>query len=275
MISPKPCHEHVAAVNRQAACRYGQMLLNVNDTYIGRSLDLYGEFSEGEMELFRQIVQPGHTVLDIGANIGTHTLFFARQVGANGKVLAFEPQRVVFQTLCANMALNNILNAWCFPHAVGAEPGEIVVPILDFARPGNFGGLGLGQHHAGERVPVVTVDSLNLPKCNVIKIDVEGMEHAVLSGARRTLARFRPFLYVENDRRDRASELVGLLDELDYAMYWHRPPLFNPKNYRNNPQNVFGSTVSVNMFCAHRSVPIQVVGARMVEVPRRSAVGVT
>ena len=74
--------------NRLKVCRYGQMLFNVNDRYIGRSLDLYGEYSEGEVALFRQIVWPGDVVVDVGAHVGAHTLFFARQVGPAGRVLA-------------------------------------------------------------------------------------------------------------------------------------------------------------------------------------------
>src|SRR5258707_14359705 len=110
--------------NHLKACRYGHMLYNIHDVYVGRSLDLYGEFSEGEVGLFRQLVKPGDLVLDVGANIGTHTLFFSQRIGATGRVLAFEPQRIVFQTLCANLAINSATNVWCYPHAVGGEPGE-------------------------------------------------------------------------------------------------------------------------------------------------------
>jgi FkbM family methyltransferase len=257
-----------APFNRQKACRYGLMLYNVHDLYVGRSLDLYGEFSEGEIEVFRQLVREGDVVLDIGANLGAHTLFFARQVGAAGRVLAFEPQRVLFQMLCANVALNSLLNVWCYPHAVGAAPGAIAVPAIDYCRPNNFGGLSLEGDAGGERVPVVTLDGLDLPRCNLIKIDVEGMERAVLCGARDTLARFRPLLYVENDRADRSAELICLLDELDYTLYWHQPPLYNPNNYFGNPENVFGNTISGNMLCIHRSAPICAQGFQAVEVPR-------
>ena len=88
------------------------MLYNEHDIYIGRSLDLYGEFSEGECDVFRQLIQPGWTVLELGANIGSHTVFLAKRVGPSGRVIAFEPQRIVFQTLCANIALNNLLNVF-------------------------------------------------------------------------------------------------------------------------------------------------------------------
>jgi hypothetical protein len=141
-----------AEFNRVKTCRYGQMVFNANEFYIGRSLDLYGEFSEGEVELFRQVLQAGDVVIDVGANGGAHTLFFARHVGLRGGVLAFEPQRLPFQTLCANMALNHVTNVWCFPPAVGAAHGAIAAPALDPLARNNFGGLGLAGHAAGERV---------------------------------------------------------------------------------------------------------------------------
>src|SRR5258708_30968101 len=243
------------------------MLYNIHDVYVGRSLDLYGEFSEGEVGLFRQLVKPGDLVLDVGANIGTHTLFFSQRVGATGRVLAFEPQRIVFQTLCANLAINSATNVWCYPHAVGGEPGEVFVPALDYRRENNFGGLSLGAHSEGEPVPVVSLDGLGLGRCDLIKIDVEGMERAVLAGAVHTVRRFRPLLYVENDRAERPADLIRFIDELGYSMYWHCPTLYNRHNYFGNPVNVFGNLVSANMLCVHRNAPSQLEGFRAVQVP--------
>jgi FkbM family methyltransferase len=254
--------------NRRKACRYGEMLYNIHDMYIGRSLDLYGEYSEGEMELFRQILRPGHVVVDVGANIGTHTVFFSRQVGPTGHVLAFEPQRIVFQTLCANLALNSLTNVDCRQQAVGSVAGEVLVPEIDYRREENFGGLALGDHRQGERVPLVTLDALNLGRCHLMKIDAEGMEQAVLEGATDTLSRSRPVLYVENDRRQKSAGLIRFLDARGYVMYWHAPSLFNPRNFFGNPQNVFGSIVSRNMLCLHRSTPHTFEGIEAVQVPR-------
>src|SRR5438034_10860239 len=92
--------------NRLKDCRHGRMLYNINDAYIGRSLDLYGEFSEGEAELFRQIVRPGDVVVDLGANIGVHTIVFAQAAGPRGGVMSMEPQRLDVQMLCTAVALN-------------------------------------------------------------------------------------------------------------------------------------------------------------------------
>ena len=235
--------------NRLKECRHGTMVYNVNDIYIGRSLDLYGEFSEGEVELFRQILHPGMVAVEVGANIGAHTVFLAQAVSPGGHVWAFEPQRIVFQTLCANLAVNSIPNVAARNLAVGNAPGVIVVPVLDCGKENNFGGLELGQHEAGETVAVITLDSLNLAQCDFLKIDVEGMEKPVIEGAAATIARCRPLMYVENDRPEKSADLIRAIDALGYAMYWHRPYLFQPNNFAGNNDNIFGSIVSFNMFC--------------------------
>lgn len=253
-------------MNELKACRYGQMLFNRYDMYIGRSLQLYGEFSEGECEVFRQIVRQGNTVVEVGANIGSHTVPLAQWVGPRGRVIAFEPQRIVFQNLCANVALNNLLNVHCLQQAAGAKLGSIVVPHIDYQSENNFGGLGLGSFTRGERVPLVTIDSLELDACDLIKIDAEGMEREAILGAQKTIEKFKPTLYVENDRTDRSDDLIRTLDGFGYAMYWHLPPFFNPKNFSGKSENVFSNLVSKNMICFHQSRPHQIDAPR-VEVP--------
>ncbi len=243
------------------------MLYNQNDTYIGRSLDLYGEFSEGEVNLFRQIVQPGYFVVEVGANIGAHTVFLAQHVGVKGTVLAFEPQRIIFQTLCANIALNNIPNAVCYHQAAGAEHGSILVPTLDYTHENNFGGLGLGNFEQGESVPVIPLDAFNLKKCNFIKIDVEGMEENVLRGAVGIIARFKPILYVENDREEKSDSLIRFIGSLGYSMYWHKPRYFNPHNFLGHTENVFGNLISMNMVCLPPGISLEMRGFKPVEVP--------
>jgi len=239
--------------NKIKSCRHGIVCYNQNDMYIGKSFDLYGEFSEEESALFRRIVTDKDVVLDIGANIGAHTLFLAKAVGPNGQVHAFEPQRIVFQTLCANMALNHIANAFCYDIALGKRPGTVFVPQLRPWDHSNFGGLSLGNHQLGDVVEVKTIDSLNLSACSFIKIDTEGMELDVLMGAANTIKTLQPILYVENDRKDKSAALIQYIDSLGYDMYWHKPPLYNPQNFFNNPKNVFGDIVSLNMICLPRS----------------------
>ena len=253
--------------NRLRVCKYGLMLYNINDQYVGHSFELYGEFSEGEADLFKQVIRPGDTVLDVGANIGAHTLLFARLAGEHGSVWAFEPQRVPFQTLCANMALNNISNARCFNLAVGECSDTIHVPHIDPHRHGNFGGVGLGKFEHGDLIRVVRLDDMEIPHCRFVKIDVEGMELGVLRGATALLERLKPALYVENDRKEHRDELIRYIDSLGYTMYWHRPPLYNRKNILGNKENVFEGLVSVNMLCLHKESKQVISGLNQVEIP--------
>lgn len=248
-------------------CRHGPLLFLRGDQYVGRSLELYGEFSELESTLFDQIVRPGFHVVEVGANIGAHTVQLARRVGPQGRIVAFEPQRVIHQILCANIALNAQFNVYTHHAGVGAAAGTLQVPAVNYAGAGNFGGISLNQTGAGESVPIVRLDDMEFPMLHFLKIDVEGMEHDVLDGARQTLEQHRPVLYVENDRKEKSPALIKLLLALGYTLYWHTPPLFNPQNFASNTVNVFGNIVSVNLLCIPQGSTTVINGFRPVTGP--------
>ena len=241
-------------------CRHGIMLYSARDRYVGGSLDRYGEFSELEAQLFTGLVRPGMLVVEVGSNIGAHTVHLAKLVGENGGVVAFEAQRVIFQMLCANLALNGIENTDAKCMAVGAAPGEIMVPRLDYRGDNNFGGIALGGDD-GDAVEMIAIDNLLLPACHLMKIDVEGMEKQVLEGARQTIGRFRPYLYVEDDRIDKHAELITTLFDLEYRLWWHLPWLYNPGNFAGDPENLFPGIASFNLICLPReSAPEEIEG---------------
>ena len=250
--------------NELQFCRGGPMVYNRFDQFVGGSLSKYGEFSVGEQQMFRELVRLGHVVIEAGANIGAHTVDLARLVGAAGAVHAFEPQRIVFQTLCANLALNQLTNVFAYQAALGAECASILVPPMDPSVPSNFGGVSLQGVAAGESVPLVAVDSLDLPACHFIKIDVEGMEVEVLRGATGTIDIHRPVLYVENDREERSEELLTLLFGLDYAVYWHLPLLFNPDNFAGVREDIFPLVRSANVLCVPSETKRAVVDLRRI-----------
>jgi FkbM family methyltransferase len=246
--------------NRLARTRHGPLIYNRHDTYIGKSLAELGEFSEGEIDFFQHSVRPGATVVEAGANIGAHTVKLARLAGEAGLVHAIEPQRIVFQTLAANVALNSLTNVHCHQAAVGDKPGWAVVPTMDYGQPNNFGGLAIGSGSEGKRVPVITIDSLQLSRCDLIKIDVEGMELAAIHGAAETIRQYRPILYVENDREEKSPPLIEALFALGYKLYWHLPRYYTPGNYYGNKHNSFGNLASVNMICVHSSIATNIQG---------------
>ncbi len=234
---------------RLKKCRRGNFLYNQQDRYIGRSLEAYGEYVDDEIRLLLAMIEPGDFVVEAGANMGADTVPLARRVGAKGHVLAIEPQRIVHQLLCANVALNGLVNVttpWC---AVGAAAGEAVVPPIDYGKLHNFGGVELKTEGVGERVPVVPIDQFELTGCALLKVDVEGMELDVLRGAEATIKRFKPILYIENNAGSKSPPLIRHVLDLGYYLFWHTPPLFNPQNFAGNAQDIFGDVRSCNMLC--------------------------
>jgi FkbM family methyltransferase len=242
---------------RVRRCRHGLFAYNKNDVFIGRALDLYGEWCEAELALLGQLLRPGHVAVDAGAHLGTHAVFFARSVAPGGAVIAIEPQRVTFQLLCANVALNALTNVRTLHMAASDERGIITVPVLDPAVEFNFGAFPIEGYAAGDSVPAMPLDDLELARCDLIKVDVEGMEEKVLRGARNALRRFRPVLFVENNSEERSATLISLLRGLDYAPYWHIAPYFNPRNFFGTSENCFADfQPEANLLCLPSGAPI-------------------
>jgi FkbM family methyltransferase len=264
MLPPAPRlieRGHVAV--RQ--CRHGLFAYNVNDMYIGRSLDVYGEWSEAELSLLFQVLKPGDVVVDAGANVGTHTVAFAKRVTASGAVIAFEPQRLTFQLLCANVALNALVNVTCVNAAVGDARGQVRIPALDPGVANNFGALRSDGHEHGDLIDTARIDDLKLARCNLIKIDVEGMEARVLAGARQTIAAHRPVLFVENNSEERSHAVLQLLDDLGYGCWWHIAVAYNPENYFGNGHELFGGYREANVLCFPKEAQVNAGGLWPVE----------
>jgi len=220
-------------------CRHGVMLYNRRDNYVGASLDLYGEFAELEAQLFAGLIKPGMLVIEVGANIGMHTVHLGRLVGPNGGVVAFEPQRHIFQMLCANLALNGIVNADPQRLAIGVAPGEAMVARPDYLEGGD----------PEEAVDMIALDNLSLPACHLLKIGTAGMTKTILDGARNTIARHRPFIYLRNEKPDDHAMVIATMLDLEYRMWWHLPPLFNPGNLAGQSENMFPDSISFNLIC--------------------------
>lgn len=242
-------------------CKYGTMMFNVNDQFIGRSIDAYGEWCDNEMGLLGQVLAPGAVVVDVGANIGTHTLFFSEKVADEGFVVALEPQRLSFQMLCGNIALNGRTNVKAIQAAASNKPGTTLVPVLRPTEKANYGALKAEGHDHGEKVDLITIDSLGLSRCDVIKVDVEGMEKKVLEGAEKTINLFRPVLFVENNHQNQSKELIEKLEDFGYKCYWNIAGYYNPENYRDNEENLFEElSPEVNMVCFPKEIKIEVDG---------------
>lgn len=241
--------------------KHGVFMFNRNDLFIGRSLDIYGEWCEPELTLLETILRVGDTVIDVGANIGTHAIPFSHFVGRIGKVIAFEPQRHVFQLLCGNAALNAAENIHCFQKAVGDRLDSIYTPVIRQNAMFNYGGVTLENINEGEKTDLITIDSLNLDACRLIKIDVEGMETKVIEGARKTIDTLNPFLFVECNTTDNASPIIASVINLGYKAWWHISGYYNPMNFYANQNNIFPQyQPEANLLCIHEKTGVEISG---------------
>ena len=121
--------------------RDGWMVYNKNDSYVGKSIKEYGEWSLGEIDLLKQILTPNDLIIEVGSNIGSLTLPLSKIVN-QGRIYAFEPQNVVFQNLCANISINSITNCFCFQCALTDKIDEKLYNLnYDFTKENNYGAM--------------------------------------------------------------------------------------------------------------------------------------
>ncbi len=249
--------------------RHGLFLANRNDLYVGRALLTYGEYGEHEVRLLQRLMRPGQCLVEAGANVGSVTVPLARHLGPTGRVVALEPQPEIFRNLCTNLFLNELRNTQALPFGCGERAETMWVPPIDMSREGNFGGVSLQRGASrGTPVEVRPLDDLTLERpVDLLKIDVEGMEEAVLRGSERILERDRPVLYLENDRLEKSASLIEWLLQHEYRLWWHLPPLFHEHNHAGVTENLYPNLVSINMLGIHRSRPSDIRGLRAVGGP--------
>jgi hypothetical protein len=117
-----------------------------------------------------------------------------------------------------------------------------------------------------ERVQVMTLDRFELPQCRLLKVSLDQETLGLFQGATATIQRYQPVLYLESWQWETSKPLVSYLSSLGYDLYWHRPPLYNPKNFFHNPENIFGTATAFNILGFHRDQRIAVQGMERVAV---------
>lgn len=210
----------------------------------GVRMKLYGDSRLCEMlyfdgfepetrRFFEAYLRPGDTFLDIGANIGLYTLAAARRVGRHGRVHAFEPCSQTFERLTDNVQLNDLRNVTCHQVALSFENARASLTLANggFDAWNSLGKPYMGETTGCEMVTTVTLDSfarehgLTSRNC-ALKIDVEGWENQVLTGAEQFLAQDdAPLLCVEFTEEaavlagSSCAELYRTLERLGYRLF--------------------------------------------------------
>ena len=148
----------------------------------------FGNHERETWQRFAAEIREGDVVADVGANIGAYALAAARRVGESGRVVAFEPDPRAARRLGLHARLNGLQSRIQIVAAcAGAEPGETRFAFHGRSYWSSAVSLGEREGTTYGTVPVVALDDV-LPRADILKIDVEGMEGRVLAGARRLLA---------------------------------------------------------------------------------------
>jgi len=183
---------------------------------------------EPEEAEVRKVVSGGDTVLDIGANFGVFTKLFSELVGPQGMVIAFEPIPKTFRTLAAGIKRYRRSNVRAINKALSDTVGTVQMFIPQYAdNPGDdlYQASIVSNSESQKTLTVdsVTIDSLQLPRVDFVKIDVEGHELEVLQGGRLTLERYHPTLMVE-------VTSPGTADFLCKEMGYQQPVIISSSN---------------------------------------------
>ena len=230
-----------------APTNHGTMIVNrfdyretANGTYgVGFQLLNKQSFDQGEVDAVLRLLEArrksfgdGVFAIDCGANIGVHTVEWARHMHGWGEVLSIEAQERIYYALAGNISINNCFNAKAILAAVADSAAEIDIPKPDYFQASSFASMELikneGNEYIGQelsysedktsKIKTMTIDSLELKRVDLIKLDVEGMEESALLGAMNTIETHKPILVVEHIKSDK-TKLINFFKERKYKVF--------------------------------------------------------
>jgi FkbM family methyltransferase len=225
------------------------------EEHIQQQLFWYGKYENPIGTVLKKLLQPDNTFLDIGANIGYFSLLAARSAPA-GKIIPFEPVSYLFYALEKNIALNSIANIHPVKAAVGEKDEDRIIYLSaadntgmsSFHKPENYSG-------NTEMVKVISLDSWftssGLSKADIIKIDVEGNELAVLKGMKDVTKRFRPHILLELNPETLFYFSLTPADVLTYITELSYTPFFITESGKLKPMHSRKIKETINLLLIH------------------------
>ena len=208
---------------------------------------LLGVFERATWKSLRKLIKPGDTVLDIGANIGAHTLHLAKAVGPTGRVFAFEATNYAFEKLTKNLSLNPELQDRVVAAQVllvddiGREKQSQIYSSWPLAATGEVHPKHRGKLQSTSGAYMDTLDNViarySINHVDLIKIDVDGHEYPVLKGGQTLLKAHSPTLvmeispYVHSEENNSFADLIDLLKECRYSLRDEKRPLMLDSSY--------------------------------------------
>jgi FkbM family methyltransferase len=214
---------------------YGPLLVHRNDTHIGKTILETGYWEKDEIKFLASLIEQLYQnfekfiIIDVGANIGTYTVALSRIFGDKASIYSFEAQRIIFQILAGNCAINSLKNVYTFNNVVSDEHLQLVkFNTHNYTNPINFGGLEIEKALNSDNVPEnnvvpesaysIQLDKLDLDLVALMKIDIEGMELRAILGAENVISKYRPVIFYEYFKTDNAK-ILKILSKYNYTIY--------------------------------------------------------
>jgi len=165
-------------------------------------------------------LKQGDTVLDVGSNFGQTAVLLSKAVGPSGTVLAFEAEPWVYEVLKRNIKQNLCTNTQVYFGAVWDELGQtLLYPKDDLVTYESHGSYGINPiADTGQSIPSITIDSLELDRVDLIKIDVQGADLRAMKGCRSTIQQHRPTIIFEYEPSFDAMFNTTWQDYLDFIV---------------------------------------------------------
>lgn len=205
------------------------LFISPQNGFIDKHIFLYGTYEPHILDVIATYLKPGGIFVDVGANIGQHSMFAASIVGNKGRVYSFEPIPYIYKQLIESVKINHfesIIEA--YPFALGSENKTESL----YVETNNVGGSSIvGPHGDANKKIEVEIkrgdDTLALlPKIMLVKIDVEGYEFEVLSGMEKTLRQHLPVIVLEfsgqlylQKGNNEGDKIISLLQSIGYDLY--------------------------------------------------------
>jgi tetratricopeptide (TPR) repeat protein len=220
--------------------------------FVGRSIELYGEYLRAQTDLLSRLIKPGAIVLEVGAGIGAHVLSLASAVGHAGHFFLYESRPKYQRVLRQNLAANGIGNVTIMKRALR---GHMAPVENDAADNGSGNGSGVSITPA----PTETIDELRLDALHWLKIGESSDTREVLEGAADSLWRLRPSVFVSVSHGNGTSNSASRLRDFGYQCWKMQVPYFDPGNFNRLDTDVFGGRNAIAFLAIPEEVDVDIV----------------
>lgn len=196
-----------------------EIRVNPYDHYICRDLAKTGQWEPHIRTVLSNLCKPGMNFIDIGANVGSHTLYMSKLVGSTGKGFAFEPCNSHASILFFNLMNNQCFNTTVYQYGCSNVETTMYIKeqFTNTKKSTNFGAIVLQSEKMenDETVKTLVLDSIDFPPIHVVKIDAEGMEEKIILGMNRIIQKDKPIIVLEI-HDEHKTHMLEFLSSINY-----------------------------------------------------------